>query len=865
MKYNESNFTYLKETVLSEYYQGLVQAECAYRDYPIIAKAKVRDVLEAFIRNLGTLYGIGANIPTGSTIKLLRKNKEFNLPEEIYDYIQIVRVNGIGITLYRSENKIVEKNTIEILELVHKIFIWYLDRYYKKSTDKFSGLDFIEPRNVQIEQDELSNIKRNILLKENQINNLREKIIELAEQSKSVGELAKIILAIKKEKSEIEEYALSLEKGIKLHRYELEKLSDSYEKRTNELDSVRKECIEKHRLLSEMESALVRAELDNQNIQAMISEIEETDEIINEKGSVIENQLERIRYIYEECVSLTNRFQDDKETIEFTHDERLKKVLSADELEINSEFSIQNTRFYNEINEYNKCIDEVRKKAAIFKEIINDKIKKSIKYKDFFNAFSNLSGTKLRILYSMISNWKTNSYNILSNPKEWLLNINNNESFIDIINNTLEEIKDVSDDQIKLLLYYMVIKVSNKKSKDIRSRKNYIKILDGIVDEAYRLIVDDKDFNYYLSKTHSVEVYYLKRVLDKLKNRYKNIKIKDDLIWRIYTVIKSLSIKNEMYFAESLKVDITNEQALMNNIKKQPFEYLATIIEIGELEDYKSVYSIIFEFLREATTNNSHEITGEHLSLDKFLRGQFRIMLFISDGERLNNKYVDEILPIFVGELLVSNSLRSSNQVNFECYYKMLDVLKERYNFYEDKFNEKEGIDIQIDELLKEKSELEDRLSKLLHKREILNQKYSSYEYEFKKIVLSSEKSRTLASYEKYKEYENKKEQSNSNDFFGEGSIISSLVEQASKKLNDSNLMQIESRLMEEAKNSSFFDKESRGFVDIQNDLDEIDDYIQNNKSLLNENEQKFLSIKSKSDKIHEQLETLKDIYPDIA
>ena len=77
--------------------------------------------------------------------------------------------------------------------------------------------------------------------------------------------------------------------------------------------------------------------------------------------------------------------------------------------------------------------------------------------------------------------------------------------------------------------------------------------------------------------------------------------------------------------------------------------------------------------------------------------------------------------------------------------------------------------------------------------------------------------------------------------------------------------MQIESRLMEEAKNSSFFDKESRGFVDIQNDLDEIDDYIQNNKSLLNENEQKFLSIKSKSDKIHEQLETLKDIYPDIA
>lgn len=865
MEYNESNFTYLKGTSLSEYYKELVKAECACDDYPAMTKMTVRKVLEAFIRKIGISYGISSNIPTGSMVRILKKNSELELTEEIYDFIQIIRVNGIGITLYRSKNKIIEKHPIEVLELIHKIFLWYLEKTEKKTIDEFSDLSFRAPKSILFEENELKKVKRDILLKDNQINNLREKIIEIADKSRSVGELAKIIIAIKKEKSNMEVYKSFLINTINLHKHAVERIRNEYEIEIKDLDSVREDCVENHRLLSKKEGLLVRAELDNQKIKAMIHELEEDDEIITEKESILANKLETIRYIYEESVNLTNRYQDNIETVEFTHDEELKKILNADRIEINTELNYHDTCFYNEINEYSKCVDELKKKILLFKEIINDKIRQSIKYNDFFNAFANLNGNKLRILYSMVSNWKKNNHNILSNPKEWLFNINNEESFIDMINNTLEELRDISDDEVKLLLYYKLIKISNKKAKNIFNRKNFIKVIDGIVDDAYRVIVDNKDFNYYLSKTHSIEVYYLKRIIDKLKNRYKNIKINDDLLSKIYDEIVKLSLKNEVYFSESLKMNVENEHSLRAAIKKQPFEFLSIIIEIGEAADYKIVYSMIFEILKGAVANKNHEVSSEQISLEKFLRGHFRIMLFISDGEGLNNKYADEILPIFVGELLVTNSLGISNEVSFDSYNGMIEVLKEKCLLYKDKINEKELSDMQLEGILRDRVELEESLNELLHKKELLNQKYASYEYEFKQIVLSSDKIKKLNSYEKYKEYENKRYQSDADsEEINEISIIGTFVEQASKKINDSNFVQIESNLIEEAKNSSFFDKEFMLFKDMQNKLGEIACDIQNNRKLIDENEKVLYSVKSRVENIQEYLEVLKGIYPDV-
>lgn len=864
MKYNESNFTYIKVTSLSKYYPDLSKAECACEDFPRMTKIIIRKVLESFIREIGVSYGINPNSATGEMIRILRYNKQFALPEEIYDYIQIIRVNGVGMTLYRSRDKRVDKHPIEILELMHRILCWYLKANEIEAISKFNDLSFKAPKTIEFEENELKKVKRDISLKGNQINNLREKIIELAEQSKSIGELNGIIIAIKDEKEELEKYESFLMDRVNSHKYEMEVIHSTYEKEIREFDLVKDECVENHKFLAKKESLLVRAELDNQQLKSMIDDLEEKDEIINERQAIIESQLESIRKGYEKSLDLTNRYQDSSETIIFTYDDELKKTLNTKKIEIISELNFEDNSFYNKITEYNKSIDETKKKIILFKEILDDKIKKSVKYNDFYNAFLNLNGYKLRILYAMVSNWSKNSINLLSKSKEWLLNRNNEDSFLDMVNKTLEEVKNISDDQIKLTLYYKLLRISEVQIKNICNRKNFIKAIDSMVQSAYVVLTDTKDFNYYLSKTHSIKVYYLKKVIEKLKSRYKSAKINEELIYKIYDEIVKLSLKNEVYFAESLKIDVNNEHSLKNSIKKQPFEFLSIIIEVGEAADYKIVYKIIFEFLRNITLNN-HDISGEQISLERFLKGPFRIMLFISGGDGLSSKSLDEVMPLFVGEVLISDSINEYSRVDFDSYNRMIDVWKSKQIFYKDKFNEKNDIDSEVENLLTEKNQLEINISNLSHEEEIMKHKYASYEEEFKQIVFLSDKSKMLESYERYKECRSKIEESgNSNEQSEGASIIEAWVEQASRKINESNMAQAEAKLLEEAKNSPFFDKEYKAFTDIEQRLEEIDDDLHNNKKILKEKEEYLSSMKLKLDKLNEYLEVLKEIYPDI-
>ncbi len=165
MKYNESNFTYLKLTTLNKYYQYLLKAECACEDFPKMTKIIARRVVDAFVRELSISYGINSNIATGQMVKMLRYNEEFSIPEEIYDYIQIIRVNGIGITLYRSREKRIEKHPIEILELIHRIFCWYLRIKETETISKFIDLSFKAPKTIEFEKNELKKNKERYSIK----------------------------------------------------------------------------------------------------------------------------------------------------------------------------------------------------------------------------------------------------------------------------------------------------------------------------------------------------------------------------------------------------------------------------------------------------------------------------------------------------------------------------------------------------------------------------------------------------------------------------------------------------------------------------------------------------------------------------
>ena len=89
MEYYESNFSYLKNTKLSVYYDDLRKAEYASENFPKLTKIILRRVLEEFLRRMAQENGMDINIATGALVKNIRINERINLPDEIYDYIQI--------------------------------------------------------------------------------------------------------------------------------------------------------------------------------------------------------------------------------------------------------------------------------------------------------------------------------------------------------------------------------------------------------------------------------------------------------------------------------------------------------------------------------------------------------------------------------------------------------------------------------------------------------------------------------------------------------------------------------------------------------------------------------------------------------
>ena len=222
MRYYESNFSYLKYTKLSIYYEDIKKAEYASENFPKITKIILRKVLERFLRSIAEENGMNVNIPTGALVKNININERINLSEEIYEYIQIIRINGVGITLYRSRDKKVNKHPIELLELMHRIFCWYL--LNKEESGKAKNIDkitFEAPRTINFESLELKKIQNDIYMKDNQINNLREKILEIGTKPHDISQLNNIIMAIKEEKAELENKRKFILKDINSHKEEI--------------------------------------------------------------------------------------------------------------------------------------------------------------------------------------------------------------------------------------------------------------------------------------------------------------------------------------------------------------------------------------------------------------------------------------------------------------------------------------------------------------------------------------------------------------------------------------------------------------------------------------------------------------------
>lgn len=871
MKYYESNFSYLENTKLSIYYEDLKKAEYASENFPIITKIILRKVLERFLRSIAEENGMNVNIPTGTLVKSIKDNKKINLPEEIYEYIQIVRINGIGITLYRSRDKQVIKHPIELLEFTHRIFCWYLSKEEPDFIKNTKNLIFEAPRTINFESLELKKVQNDINLKDNQINNLREKIIEMASQTRDISQLNNIIMAIKKEKAELESKRNSIFRDVKSHRESLEIIKSSYERIIKHIDRVKDECIQNHQILAQKESLLVRCELDNKKIKNKVKNLDESDSEITSEMHFIDRLLEQIREQYKNALRLTNEYQDILETCEFTDDNILKKNLITHKGDVNREFNFQNKIFYSEIEAYNKALEELERKVRVFEVILNDNLKAEIREKEFYKSFLNLSGKQLRVLYCLIKNYST-TYSILDKSREWMFKYGLAESkFSKDLNKNLQELNSVSDDQIKIILYYKLAKMTRIKDISICNKKKFVKSTDKIIDAAYNMLMPEEEFKYIEDKAHSIKIYYLQKFIEALKARYKNIKVGDVLLSRIYTdIIEIRTSSNIMFYNnDKFKFLSMNEKELLNSIRKNPFEYLSIIVDLGNSRKYIDVYKFILEILKNATKDRNIISDNSRISIENFLAGTFRIMLFSSSGI-LNFKNIDELIPLIVAEILIGRVDYETQEENIKSYNNMVEIWKRNQSVYNDIFIQRNALNKELEVLGKEKNNQKIILNRVVEEKNKIKINLNKYTKQFEQLVLTSGKSSILPSYKAYMECLDKSNEYEADNKLAKGSgikgtfAIDTWVDQVSKKVNNNNLNEVREKLLSEARGSEFYSKEYSVIADLQKDLDNIDKDVYNNQKLLGEKNKKIIDIKSKIEVLNKRMKNIKDIYIDM-
>jgi hypothetical protein len=878
MKDNESNFIYLKKTSMEQYYDELVKAEYVCEYFPIMTKIIARKIIEAFLKNIATKNGIESNVGVWNLLDNIKLSSSFSLPTEMYESIEIILVNGYDNASLFNRNKTRSKNPIEVLEIVHNILCWYIRIAEPQAMELAKDLIFKAPCTIEYQQKQVHKIKDDILLKDNQINNLRQKIIELGSQSKSIIEMNRIIIAIKEEKSHLEDVKILLTKKIKEQEIQVADVEKNYKVYIKKIELLEEECKESQELIFNKESQLVKTEIQMQGLKALIKEQDEQDESITRMEHTLEEELKTVRKVYENLVNLSVQYQDILETIEFSHDKELQKILENKIHSVTMQISFEDRIFNENITVYTKNIIEAKRKAAIFKEILNENLKREIRYQPFYRGFLELESKELRIIYTIITNIST-STNLLSKTKE-LFTKSSEDKFLDTINKNLKELKNISDDEIKLIVYYKLIKLSQVNLGKIYNRKKFIQALDNAVDRAYEILMIRKDFKGRVRKLDAIGAYYLEKVVADIKSKNSSLQISDELVDKIYKEILILKQDSESMGKENIYYDKTKLEGMLEtinktSIKSHVYTYLSAMIELGGVSSYKDVATIILEVEEAMVQRPVFKIFEEENLTGAFSNEYFIIHLFLSSGSTLlNPKQQEDLLPLLVIAIISVSLISKSDEheVDMKSYNSLIELWKHKQQKYNDIFIEKEDKENELKVLIKEKNEIENNFEKLSKYYDILSKDYTNYEEEFKDIVMKSEKVILLPSYTEYDKLRNKKEEAENNidETRNKLGTLKSILspemwrDQASKLINESSMMDLEKLLIEEAKQKSYFKKEYKIFEDLKTKIQETNNLIDKEKEKLKNINLLIYNNRNKINELQIKLNNIKDVYIDM-
>ena len=161
-----------------------------------------------------------------------------------------------------------------------------------------------------------------------------------------------------------------------------------------------------------------------------------------------------------------------------------------------------------------------------------------------------------------------------------------------------------------------------------------------------------------------------------------------------------------------------NEKEILNSIRKNPFEYLSVIVELRNSREYIEVYAFILEVLKNATKDSNIISDNSQISIESFLAGTFRIMLFLSSGI-LNFKNIDELIPLIVAEILISRIDYETQEENIKSYNNMVEIWKKNQSVYNDIFIKRNDLNKELEAFEKESRQIIDIKSKI----EVLNKR----------------------------------------------------------------------------------------------------------------------------------------------
>lgn len=877
MVYNESNFVYLKSTSLEKYYKELIKAEYICEYCPKITKMIIRKTAEGILKSIGEKHNIESNVPVWQLINNIKGSSSFFLPDEIHNAMELVLVNGYEHASYYNRNKKISKHPIEVLENIHEILCWYLKNMEPEKKLSIEELSFKAPSTIEYQEKEIRKIKEEISLKDKQIKNLRQKIIEIGDNWDDIREFNKIIIGIKEEKTEFETIEKLLNEKLKNQKDIVAEVEKNYNLYMKKFDHLEESCIEIQELIFNTESRLVKAEIQKQELKSLIKELEEQDEIIIKTEQNLKEELHEVRNVYENLVKLSIEYEDILETIEFSYDKELHKILESRINNLTMKISFEDRIFNESIIHFTKDVGDAKRKIRNFKEILNERIKREMKYESFYSGFLKLDGNELKIIYTIINNIN-NISSLISKPKDLILKASE-DKFLELVNKNFKELKNISDNEIKLILYYKFIKISKVKLGNIHNRKEFIHVLDNIVDKAYEIIMDKKDFKGRINKLDAISAYYLEKSILYLKNKGVDLKINDELVEVIYSNVKAGKEKPEngekaRGYYDKLNLNNISEDAFKSVIKAHPFEFLLMIVDFSTIGDYGKIAKIIFEAEKLIVQKPALKIYGEDVLGKSFSKEYFTIFLFLSSGAAvIGYKQQEELLPLLVNFIVsVKVMLSEDYEDDLELYNSLVELWKRKQQRYNDIFIEKEDKEIELERLIKEKNKLEDNYKVLLNSYEEVSKSYENYTEEFKHIVMNSEKRVLLPSYMEYDGMRSKKEEAENhlNEAKDKKGAFKRLlspevwIDQASKLINESNMIDLEKSLIEEAKKKPYFQKDYEVFTERKIKIDEAAELLEKEREKINQKDMEVNQVKIKIDEINKLLNNMKNAYLDV-